>query len=247
MDRNRTLRGSCSCGRNQYAIEIPQNSVSQAEVYFDASSNDRRIQATPLTAWLRVPLLWYQSCTTSYFPDETHSTIRREFVPPNAPFSKRHFCGYCGTPLTYWSESPPEEAEYMSVTIGSLFGEDQAALEDLDLLPADADAESVTGPLATSSTSTQLTPSQPQISRKRRFGVLDGIPWFEEMIEGSRLGRVGKRRRGVGISADRSARMEWEVSEWRDDRSELVVEDLDYESRAPKRKTPEPGGRGMMA
>ncbi|OJD18229.1 hypothetical protein AJ78_01729 [Emergomyces pasteurianus Ep9510] len=263
MDRDRTLRGSCSCGRIQYAIAIPRNSVSQAEVYFDTSSDRRRNQAAPLTAWLRVPLDWYQSSTTSYFPDETHSAIRRTFIPPNAPHSQRNFCGFCGTPMSYWSEDPPEEAEFMSVTIGSLFSEDQGALEDLDLLPSDVDTDVEAGntaaspasagppaPPSSASASTQLGSRsvEPHMSVTHRFGVINGIPWFEEMMQGSRLGRVGKRRRGVGISADSSTRVEWDVSEWHDDGSGPVVEDLSTPSgyyttpRAPKRKTPEMGG-----
>ena len=40
-----------------------------------------------------------------------------------------------------------------------------------------------------------------------------GSPWFEEMIEGSRMGRL-KRRRGGQISSDGSTRVEWEVTEF---------------------------------
>lgn len=39
-----------------------------------------------------------------------------------------------------------------------------------------------------------------------------GIPWFQEMVEGSELGRI-KRRRGGETSADGSTRIEWEVVE----------------------------------
>ncbi|EEP77986.1 conserved hypothetical protein [Uncinocarpus reesii 1704] len=220
MSRETPLRGACSCGRNQYAIIIPPDSTEQAEVYFDISSEDRRIQGAPLTAWLRVPLLWYQSFTRSFFPDETHATIRRVFVPENAPHSRRVFCGFCGTPLTFWTEDPPEEADYMSVTVGSLSSDDQNILEDLDILPKEIE----TGDVATASTAlTSTAPSalQPsagdaQVSVSHRTGAIYGIPWFEEMIQGSRLGRVGKHRRGFGSSADRSVQIEWEVSEWHD-------------------------------
>ena len=52
------------------------------------------------------------------------------------------------------------------------------------------------------------------IRRSERQGSFQGIPWFEEMIEGSRLGRTGTSRRGVGASADGSTQVQWEVSEW---------------------------------
>lgn len=42
---------------------------------------------------------------------------------------------------------------------------------------------------------------------------LTGVPWFEEMVEGSALGRI-KRRRGGGTSQDGRIRVEWEVVEF---------------------------------
>lgn len=35
------LRGSCSCGRNQYQIQIPEDVTNHAEVYFDSSRDNR--------------------------------------------------------------------------------------------------------------------------------------------------------------------------------------------------------------
>ncbi|PYH96728.1 hypothetical protein BO71DRAFT_374792 [Aspergillus ellipticus CBS 707.79] len=244
------LRGSCQCGRNQYQIRLPDNVTDHAYVYFDTTRDNRRFHASPLTAWLRVPLTWYQSHTESYFPDETHATIRRIFSPHHAPHTQRVFCGYCGTPLTYWREEPREEAEYMSVSIGSLYGDDQRMLEDLDLLPPETPSQSsdeeaeeedsdgeededndeekdveqpegarqvVVTPVATSRgspSSNVVIPPGLGVSRSYRHGTLDGIPWFEEMIDGSRLGRLMKTRRGAGVSDDRSTSFEWEVSEW---------------------------------
>ncbi|PYI26875.1 hypothetical protein BP00DRAFT_354903, partial [Aspergillus indologenus CBS 114.80] len=203
-------------------------------VYFDSSQDNRRFQGSPLTAWLRVPLSWYQSHTQSYFPDETHAGIRRIFSPHHAPHTQRVFCGFCGTPLTYWSEVPRDEADFMSVSLGSLFGEHQRKLEDLDLLPPGAEAEQepesegkvVAVPAAASSD--PPTPSRVVIpaaaggdgsglSRSYRQGTFGGIPWFEEMIEGSQLGRLMKTRRGVGVSDDHSTTVEWEISEWSSD------------------------------
>ena len=80
--------------------------------------------ATPLAAFLRVPLSWYHSSTQSFFDDESHAMIRRVYTHPSQQHAKRHFCGFCGTPLSYWSERPAGEAEYMNVTLGSLLSED---------------------------------------------------------------------------------------------------------------------------
>ncbi|KAL4785870.1 hypothetical protein BJX76DRAFT_322935 [Aspergillus varians] len=230
MDQQEPLHGSCMCGRNQYLIQIPDNATDHARVYFDAGRDNRKSYGTPLTAWLRVPLNWYQSHTQSYFPDETHGTIRRIFSPHHAPHTQRVFCGFCGSPLTYWSEHPRDEADYMSVTIGSLYGDDQRILEDLQLLPQWEDSESSgssgspadqistnSPPHAPTSSSTVVAPSgisTSDLTRTYRQGTTDGIPWFEEMIEGSGLGKLMKMRRGVGVSDDQSTTIEWEVSGW---------------------------------
>jgi hypothetical protein len=117
----------------------------------------------------------------------------------------------------------------MSVTIGSLLGDDQRALDDLRLLPRDYDEEA---PRAGISTSSELTPASEtasssvivppsndsaDISRSVQHGRTGGIPWFEEMVEGSQLGRMMRARRGMGVSDDQSTSIQWEFSEWHDD------------------------------
>ncbi|OKL64679.1 hypothetical protein UA08_01058 [Talaromyces atroroseus] len=183
-----------------------------------------RAQGVPLTAWLRVPLTWFQSQTYAYYPDETHATIRRTFSPLHAPHTQRNFCGYCGTPMTFWTESPQEEADFMSVSLGSLFGDDLRLLEDLDLLPEDATDESFGDQTSSEavtenapewiSSSSAVTASNPAATACYRHGTLAGVPWFEEMIQGSRLGRIMSSRRGIGVSEDQSTAFEWEISEW---------------------------------
>ncbi|EKV09254.1 Glutathione-dependent formaldehyde-activating enzyme/centromere protein V [Penicillium digitatum] len=223
------LRGSCSCGRNEYQIHIPDDVTTHAEVYFDSSRDNRRFHGTPLSAWLRVPLGWYQSHTRSFFPDESHSSIRRIHSPRHAPQTQRVFCGYCGTPLTFWTEEPLEESNFLSVTIGSLLVDDQRALDDLGLLPRDFDEETPPAGIFTSSeiapasetaSSSAIAPLSKDfadISRSLQHGRTGGIPWFEEMVEGSRLGRLMRAQRGMGRSVEQSTSVQWEFSEWHDD------------------------------
>ncbi|KIW69564.1 hypothetical protein PV04_05434 [Phialophora macrospora] len=231
MSRARPLQGSCNCGRNHYIITVPRDATEQPVVYFDESSESRRSLATPLTAWLRVPLTWYSSATTSYFPDESHASIRRIFTPLHEPSSQRVFCGYCGTHLSFWTEHPPEEAEYMNITLGSLLNDDLQALQELDLLPeaptpegTDAPGQfTMSGGLGQGDSSAVEASAQQAIqpvTRTQRSGRSGGLTWFEEMLEGSRLGRVQNTRRGVGVTNDGSTRVEWEVSEYVDDGSE---------------------------
>lgn len=146
----------------------------------------------------------------------------------------------------------------MSVAIGSLFGEDQRALEDLDLLPDDLDedeqededdddeveaevSESALAPsMASSSVVVPSYAGTGGISRNFRHGTAGGIPWFEEMVEGSRLGRLMRARRGMGMSSDKSTSIEWEVSEWHDDGGSGFLqqesETRGYRSTSGKRK-----------
>ena len=42
---------------------------------------------------------------------------------------------------------------------------------------------------------------------------VQGTPWFEEMIQGSDLGRI-KRRRGRETSSDGRTKVEWEITEF---------------------------------
>ena len=43
--------------------------------------------------------------------------------------------------------------------------------------------------------------------------ILRGAPWFEDLVENSRLGTL-RRRKGGHTSKDGSVTIEWEVAEW---------------------------------
>jgi len=204
MENERPLQGSCSCGRNRYIIRIPQGAAEVPQVFFDNGHRSRRSQATPLSAWLRIPLSWYHSTTYAFMEDESPSAIRRTYTSPHEEHCKRHFCGFCGTPLSYWSESPASEAEYISLTLGSLASSDLRDLEDLGLLPKEAleDAES----------------DKEKIENVVGSNVLngdgnEGLPWFETMVEGSKLGKM-KKSWGSRQSGNGRYKVEWEIMEW---------------------------------
>lgn len=36
MSRERALRGSCSCGRNRYTVEVPEHATEVAQVLFES-------------------------------------------------------------------------------------------------------------------------------------------------------------------------------------------------------------------
>ena len=139
------------------------------------------------------------------------------YTSPLEANAKRHFCGFCGTPLSYWSEEPPSEAEYISLTLGSLSGGDLTDLDELGLLPKefmgdvtppeveDGD-DGIAEPPSTPATTTTI------IGRHQGRGDADGLPWFENLLHGSSLGRV-KRSRGEKHSRDGRLMMEWEIIE----------------------------------
>ncbi|EEU46127.1 uncharacterized protein NECHADRAFT_100184 [Fusarium vanettenii 77-13-4] len=202
MSTLRPLRGGCQCGRNRYIIAVPQEGISEAQVLFNTEPVHQIPLATPLAAYIRVPLSWYHSTTYAFFPDETHTLIRRVYTHPSQEHSKRHFCGYCGTPLSYWSEDPRSEADYINLTLGSLLREDLRDLEDMGLIPEESEQ--------------QRTASEQTAERVGRSTALRqsyGVPWFDGMVEGTRLGSM-RRSQGVRQSQNGRVRVEWEIVEF---------------------------------
>ncbi|XMA08523.1 hypothetical protein WAI453_001314 [Rhynchosporium graminicola] len=207
MDHDHSLTGGCSCGRNRYIIRIPEHATEKPHVFFDSGHGHRRFQATPLSAWLRIPISWYESTTYAFMDDESHSSIRRTYTSPSEQSSKRHFCGFCGTPLSFWSEEPPADAQYISLTLGSLAGKDLRDLEDLGVLPKEA-VEDAVGERTMIGESAGLVKAD---------GAGEGLPWFENMLRGSRLGNV-KTSWGERRSHNGRFRVEWEIVEWSEER-----------------------------
>ncbi|OJD28955.1 mss4-like protein [Diplodia corticola] len=237
----RTLEGSCACGRNHYVVQVPPASDQLASVLFDSSLRTRRHQGTPFSAFLRVPLSWYRSSAEPLYPDEPLSLIRRTFhepqppTPPPTPTAttptpplglRRQFCGFCGTPLTSWHERTREDADFISLTLGSLREQDVRELEDMGLFHHNGDAEAG---IMSAPASRAATPPGGQQQRQPRlarevFGPLQvtpgqGAPWFERLVENSRLGTINRTRGGYAAD-DGSYREEWEVVEFANDEGE---------------------------
>lgn len=163
--------------------------------------------ASPLTLWLRVPLKWYTSATFAQFKDEDRTSIQRTFVSPFASNTRRQFCGYCGTQLTSWHERTNEDAEHICLTVGSLLDEDQALLGELGYLPSGGESSDEDTSGAGPSRPTQAVARSGQQPRGA------GAPWFEEMVEHTKLGHF-KQQRGGHTSRDGTVKVEWEVVEW---------------------------------
>ncbi|KAK7520516.1 hypothetical protein IWZ03DRAFT_373184 [Phyllosticta citriasiana] len=218
------LHGACACGRNEYVVR-PSSSAQLASILFD---NTRRARAhhaaSPFAAFLRVPLDWLTSSTTPFFPDEQPNHIRRTFLeePPASGSAanpragiRRQFCGYCGTPLSAWHEHTKEDADFISLTLGSLRDSDVRKLEDMGLFNGASDEDRQEQIQGGGGGGGEI-----DLQNAGFFGPLQvtserGAQWFETMIEDSRLGKIRKTR-GVYSSTDGNVREEWEVVEWGD-------------------------------
>lgn len=138
------------------------------------------------------------------------------FTSTREPNSKRVFCGYCGTHLTYWCETPEAEAQYLNITVGSIFGDDIRTLEQLGLLSSSGEAPSSreapketpeqSSPPAQSHTDDDL---QNTVSRSAQ----DGLEWMEDMLNGTWLGKFHQTHRRIGLGGDRTTQIEWEITE----------------------------------
>jgi hypothetical protein len=179
--------------------------------------------ANPLTLWLRVPLDWYTSATFAQFPDETRSSIQRSFVSPYTQNHRRVFCGYCGTQLSSWNERTRDEAEHISLTVGSLLDDDQELLAELGFIQGDSsdddDDETTVSARPARSTTSQAAARLEPASR--------GAPWFEEIVRNTSLGSFKQQRGGHEESG---VKVEWEVVEWTE------ADDADTEAQATPSK-----------
>ena len=168
-----------------------------------------------MAAYIRVPLEWYHSTTFAFFPDETHALIRRVYTHPTQSHAKRHFCGYCGTPLSYWSENPPTEADFINLTIGSLLREDLGDLDDMGLIPGTPEENEVQDGKTIDATNTGFE----RLGRGSVFRESYGVPWFDSLVEGTRLGNM-RTNRGIERSHDGRVKIEWDIREYHDDGDE---------------------------
>ncbi|KAL7960814.1 hypothetical protein V8C34DRAFT_275797 [Trichoderma compactum] len=223
MSGSRPLRGGCQCGRNRYIIVIPENGIKDAQVLFNTEPQHQIPLATPLAAYIRVPLSWYHSSTYAFFPDETHTMIRKVYSHPSQGYSKRHFCGFCGTPLSYWSEEPRSEAEFINLTLGSLLREDIRDLEDMGLIPEDQE----------SPPKGEAAPAVP--TRRTVIQQSFGVPWFDGLIEGSRLGSM-RRSYHATRSRDGQTSIEWDIVEYSENGGGQMEEDEPVSTQLGKRK-----------
>lgn len=119
----------------------------------------------------------------------------------------RHFCGFCGTPLSYWSEEPRSEADFIQLSLSSLHPEDLVDLEDLGMLPEDSESEGETE--ADASEKQEGKEAVKQIGRQ----VVGGLPWLDTLVEGSRLGTL-RASKGRSQNKSGTVQVEWEVVEW---------------------------------
>ena len=89
----------------------------------------------------------------------------------------------------------------MRVNMGSLKSESVERLQDAGLLEGQAEDEK-----------TSPEQSSQQVAKETMSREIQGNPWFEGMLEGSKLGKI-KRKKGGHTSADGLTTYEWEIVE----------------------------------
>lgn len=97
------------------------------------------------------------------------------------------------------------EADWIYVNLGTLKRESFEKLEDAGYLSNAANDESEEPATILKGAKKAVLVGQGREIR--------GSPWFEDLIEGSELGRI-KRRRGGQSSADGKTIVEWEITEY---------------------------------
>lgn len=102
------------------------------------------------------------------------------------------------------------------VNLSSLRNESLERLQDAGLLsaPEEASNELVSGQ--------EVPQHRSAVLHRSNDREVRGVPWFEEMVEGSDLGRI-KRRRGGKTSTDGRTKYEWEVVEIGGDEAESTA------------------------
>jgi len=106
--------------------------------------------------------------------------------------------------LSHWSEETPQEAELIYINMGSLKSESVDRLQTTGLLSAPIGDEE----------RPQTAGDQPRsVATTGQGREVRGTPWFVELIEGSELGRI-RRRRGGETGIDGKTKTEWEVTEF---------------------------------
>lgn len=130
--------------------------------------------------------------------------------------TKKHFCGYCGTPLSFWSEEPPSEAEFIHLTLGSLDQGDLQDLEDMGLIPGDSDDDTLTGD--ETKDEPQEGTAETNADSKRETRALRqtfGVSWLDTMMRNTKLGKL-RHSHGGHTSDDGNVQVSWEVVEFTD-------------------------------
>lgn len=153
--------------------------------------------------------------------------IRKTFTPPHEPHYKKIFCGYCGTHLTRWSEDPEDEAEILSITVDSIFGEDMVTLDELGLLHDDEDDDVDRPTVKLEQKGIMEEPSiQGSVTCEDKSqttvqpGAEEDVFWTEELTEQTRFGQSRKTKRHRGRNTGSTMIVEWEITEIVDDASE---------------------------
>ena len=92
--------GGCFCGAVRYSLEVGDSVIANCHC-----SMCRRISAAPFVTWILSP--------QSAF----HYTQGQPVALQSSDKAIRHFCGACGTPLTFWPKSRPDSVDVTACSL----------------------------------------------------------------------------------------------------------------------------------
>ena len=119
--------------------------------------------------------------------------------------------------MSYWHERSREDAEWIYISLGSLESESLDILSEVGILGGEEERQEAPSnnqmDYEGGSTNAPAAHSTNTVAARGESREVRGQPWFEEMLEGSELGRL-RRRRGGMTSKDGSSQVEWEVVEF---------------------------------
>lgn len=84
-------------------------------------------------------------------------------------------------------------------------------MEELGFIPDDTDSDDASRDMDTEDAPEGEIEEHSSTDIRESFGV----PWFEDLVEGTRLGRL-RRRHGASRSKDGKMQVEWEIIEYSD-------------------------------
>ena len=121
MAAHEPITGGCLCGQVRYTISFPTEDTWPPNSHVCQCTQCRKASGSLISPFLKVPtanITWSR-------PDLASLPLEFQSSSPPSPFrqfqsshaARRGFCGNCGSTLTFWNETTPEEFDIATGTV----------------------------------------------------------------------------------------------------------------------------------